>query len=303
MMSAISHSSDRYLLKVLQQRAGRRKTLRKMRQDMNAFGALYPPATNVTIRAMTVGGRPAEMLTPAEHYSNYVLLYLHGGGFVMGSIQSHRQLASHLSAAAKIKTLITEYRLAPEHPFPAALVDALSVYKDLLKSGVAPRHVTVAGDSAGGGLCVSLMVLLKQNHLPLPGACVLFSPWVDLTLSGHSWHRNFDRDVLVKKNDAKRMAAFYLNGKDPFDHLSSPIYADLSMLPPLLIQVGSDEVLHDDAVSLHVRATKFGVSSYIDIWDKMPHVWHFMSPVLREGRMALHQAGKFIMTHMQGGYL
>ncbi len=139
MMSAISHSSDRYLLKVLQQRAGRRKTLRKMRQDMNAFGALYPPATNVTIRAMTVGGRPAEMLTPAEQYSNYVLLYLHGGGFVMGSIQSHRQLASHLSAAAKIKTLITEYRLAPEHPFPAALVDALSVYKDLLKRVVSPH--------------------------------------------------------------------------------------------------------------------------------------------------------------------
>lgn len=268
-----------------------------MRQDINAFGALYPPSPDVTIQAMTVGGRPAEMLTPTNDDGMHAILYLHGGGFVMGSIQSHRQIASHLAAAANIRTLITEYRLAPEHPFPAALDDALKAYEYIIKSGIAPCHMALAGDSAGGGLSVSLMIYLKQNGLPLPGVCLLLSPWVDLSLSGNSWDRNASKDVLVKKSDAEQMATSYLNGRDPFDPLSSPVYADLSMLPPLLIHVGSEEVLLDDALSLHECATNFGVSSHIDIYAKMPHVWHFMSPVLKEGRLALHQAAKFIATH------
>lgn len=288
-------------MQTLRQRADHGNDLRQMRKDLHAFGALYPPHPDVAIRAMTVGGRPAEMLIPAGHYKKFVLLYLHGGGFVMGSIQTHRQLASHLAAAAGVRTLVAEYRLAPENPFPAAIEDALSVYTSLLRCGIDPRHIAFAGDSAGGGLCVSLMTCLKQKKLPLPRVCCLLSPWVDLSMGGPSWHRNADQDVLVKSSDAKRMAAFYLKGKDPLDPLASPVYADLEGLPPLLIHVGSGEVLLDDAVSLHERATQYGVASHLDIWDGMPHVWHFMSPVLKEGRMGLQQAATFITAHLTGG--
>ncbi len=300
-MATLSPVTYGNLMQTLRQRADHGNDLHQMRKDLHAFGALYPPHPNVTIQAMTVGGRPTEMLTPADHYKKLVLLYLHGGGFVMGSIQTHRQLASHLAAATGVRTMVAEYRLAPENPFPAALEDALSVYTSLLRNGFDPCHIGLAGDSAGGGLCVSLMTRLKQEKLPLPRVCCLLSPWVDLSMRGPSWHRNADQDVLVKSNDAKRMAALYLNGKDPLDPLVSPVYADLEGIPPLLIHVGSGEVLLDDAVSLHKRATHYGVTSHLDIWDGMPHVWHFMSPVLKEGRVALQQAAAFITAHMPGG--
>lgn len=302
-MATRSSENFRYLLKLLRQRqhAGFENNLSRMRHDLDAFGAQFPSPSSVGIEAMTLGGRPAEMLSPPGHHNNTVLLYLHGGGYVMGSIRSHRQLAAHLSAAAKMQTLIIDYRLAPEHPFPAALEDALSAYRSILSNGLPTGGIMLAGDSAGGGLCVSLLTFLKKKRWPLPGACVLMSPWVDLSMRGNSWHRNAPHDVLVNQTAARRMASLYLNGRDAIDPMASPLYADLSMLPPLLVQVGSNEVLMDDAVALHEKAKRCGVSSFIEIWDGMPHVWQFMSPILKEGRTALQHAAEFLMTHIREG--
>jgi phosphinothricin tripeptide acetyl hydrolase len=298
-MTTLSFANINSLMKGLRQRSIRKRDVGQMRKDIDAFGALFPVSPNVEIVPVRAGERPAELLIPANKRSKCVLLYLHGGGFVMGSIQSHRQMASHLSAAAKITTLITDYRLAPEHPFPAAIDDTMSVYQFLLTSGMAPHQIVVVGDSAGGGLSVSLMMRLKEKQLPLPGSCVVLSPWVDLALKGASWIGNAQHDDLVNKDEAKRMVQFYLNGKNCSNPMASPVYADLSMLPSFLIQVGSREVLLDDAVSLHGRAQQCGVTSDLEIWDDMPHVWHFMSPVLEEGRMAINRIAEFVNDHLQ----
>ena len=222
------------------------------------------------------------------------ILYLHGGGYVIGSLNTHRALAGEVSRAAQAPVLLIDYRLAPEHPFPAAVDDGVAAYRWLLDQGFAPEHTAIAGDSAGGGLTMAVLLAARDQGLPMPGAGVCISPWVDMTCSNDSYTTRADADPMVGSAGITQMAAMYLNDTEPTNPLASPNFADLSGLPPLLIHVGTDEVLHDDSVALDARATAAGVDSTLEVWDGMIHVWHAFYPMLPEGKEGIERVGDFL---------
>ncbi len=237
--------------------------------------------------------------TPAANPAR-VILYLHGGGYVMGSINTHRELGQRLSRAAAARVLLIDYRLAPEHPHPAAVEDATRAYRWLLSRGVSPSRLVVAGDSAGGGLTVATLLAARDSGLPLPAAGVCLSPWVDLEGVGESMTTKAAADPLVQRDGLRRMGALYLNGQDPRTPLASPLYADLSGLPPLLIQVGTAEALLDDSTRLAERAREAGVEVDLEPWDDMIHVWQAFAAVLPEGQQAIERIGQFIRERTAG---
>jgi phosphinothricin tripeptide acetyl hydrolase len=192
--------------------------------------------------------------------------------------------------------LLPDYRLAPEHPFPAAVEDAVSAYRWLMAQRIAPARIVIAGDSAGGGLAVATLLALRDTGVSLPAAGVCISPWVDLTGSGQSYATRADVDPIVTRDGIDRMALAYLAGKDAKAPLASPLFADLHGLPPLLVQVGDAEVLLDDAVQLAARAKAAGVDATLDIWDEMIHVWHWFFPMLDEGQSAIDRIGQFVQA-------
>ena len=235
-----------------------------------AFGL----AADVTVERLEVAGRPAEwVLVPASRPGR-VVLYLHGGGYVIGSIRSHRHLAADIARAAAAAVLLVDYRLAPEHPFPAAVDDWLGAYRWLLDQGFDAGEIAIAGDSAGGGLAVASLLAARDAGLPVPAAGVCISPWTDLTMSGQSHASRAARDPLVKAADLRRFGEAYLAGAEATAPLASPLFADLAGLPPLLIQVGDDEVLLDDAVGLEQRAKAAGVDAILKVWAEMVQFWH-----------------------------
>ena len=270
--------------------------IQELRDNMENAAGFFPPPEGTDIEVVDIDGVPAEFLTTENADMSYTLLYLHGGGYVMGSINTHRALAAGLSAAAEARCLILDYRLAPEHPFPAALEDAVAGYRWLLSQNYEPNQIAIGGDSAGGGLTVAALVSLKEQGVPLPSAGVLLSPWVDLEMTGESIITKADVDPMVQKEGAQRMADVYLDGKDKRTPLASPIYADLAGLPPLLIQVGSEEILLDDATRLADRAKEAGVKAEIEVWDDMFHVFQAFAPMLPEGKQAIKNIGKFLKT-------
>lgn len=292
------HTRLGFLKKTLESNAGGKKAFSQMRKDLDNFGALFQMPKDVRSQSLEICGCTSELFIPENELCGRILLYLHGGGYVMGSIRSHRHLASRIAAAAGTRTLLTEYCLAPEHPYPAAIDTLVAIYQFLLTKVAGPHCIALAGDSAGGGLCISLMLRLKQKSLPLPKACAVLSPWVDLTLGSESWKTNAHDDILVNRQDTARMAKAYLNHVNPSHPLVSGVHGDLKGLPAMLIHVGSKEVLLDDAVALHRRAKQFGVNSFIEIWNNMPHVWHFMAPLLKEGQTAVDRVGTFLDCHM-----
>ncbi|MEH6543596.1 MAG: alpha/beta hydrolase [Porticoccaceae bacterium] len=242
----------------------------------------------------TVGGVPGEWQNPAVGDSGKVVLYLHGGGYALGSPASHRTLAGCLADLSYCRTFIADYRLGPEHPFPAAVEDGVAAYKGLLDEGHEPGQIFIAGDSAGGGLTVAILVSAKAQGLPLPAAGICISPWVDLTLSSHSMASMAEADPMVTPGALAWMAGLYLDGQDAKAPLASPIFADLSGLPPLLIQVGSEEILYDDAIALNKIAKEAGVEVTLEVWEGMMHVWHLMVGVLPEARQAIRGISAFI---------
>ena len=235
----------------------------------------------------------AERLQPATAQPGRMVLYLHGGGYVIGSPRSHRHLAAAIASAAAASALLLDYRLAPEHPFPAALDDAVAAYRWLLDHGVAPGGIVIAGDSAGGGLTVATLVALRDAGLPRPAAGVCISPWVDLTCSAPSYAAKAATDPIVDGQSVARMAAAYVGAADRRTPLASPLFADLAGLPPLLIHVGSEEVLLDDSTALADRAAKAGVEATLDVWPEMVHVWHWFLPMLDEAQAAIDRIGIF----------
>jgi len=251
-------------------------------------------AEDIAVERLVVAGTPAEWLRAPLADANHVLLYLHGGGYVMGSPHTHRALAGELSRATQARVLVPDYRLAPEAPFPAAVDDAVAVYAALLDEGYPPDRLAIAGDSAGGGLTVATLFALRHRQLPLPRAAVCISPWSDLRCSNASYLTRADADPMVNVEDIEFMAGTYLNGADPNSPLASPNRADLRGLPSLLIQVGRDEVLLDDALVLHEAARSAGVESTLEIWDDMIHVWHAFHPMLPEARTAITRVGEFL---------
>ena len=269
-------------------------TIQEQRRDMENFFVPSQLPENTQVESVNADGVPAEWLATSGADISRVLLYLHGGGYVMGSINTHRALVAGLSAAAGARCLSLDYRLAPEYPFPAAVDDAVKGYRWLLRQNIAPGLIAIGGDSAGGGLTIATLVALKDAGIPLPCAAIALSPWVDLEGTGESMVTKADVDPMVEKEGLLGIAAVYLNGKDPRTPLASPLYADLRGLPPLLIQVGGAETLLDDSTRLVTQAKAVGVGVKLEVWDDMIHVFQMWASILPEGQQAINNIGAFL---------
>jgi monoterpene epsilon-lactone hydrolase len=268
------------------------------RQRLDAIGSASPLAGDIRLEPIVANGVAAEWsLAPGSDPSK-VLLFFHGGGYCSGSIVSHRGMVTEAGRAAQARTLAVGYRLAPEHPFPAAIEDARSAYRFLLDQGVAPSKIVIGGDSAGGGLTLALMTSVRDARQPLPACAWLVSPWVDLQMTGASLAEKAAIDPLISKSYSEELASAYLAGADPANPLASLLNADLAGLPPLLVQVGSAETLLDDAVRIARRAGAADVRVNLEIWPHMIHVWHLWAAQLEAGRRAIASAGAFIRAHL-----
>ena len=268
-------------------------SLEERRAGINMLGAKFEDLDGIITEAVDADGVPAEWVTTAEAGSG-AILYLHGGGYVIGSMKSHRGMAANLSRASGCRVLIIDYRLAPEHKHPAQVEDAHAAYRWMLKNGADPSATTIAGDSAGGGLTVATLLSARDAGDPLPAAGVCISPWVDMEGTGESMNTKAGVDPTVSKAGLLDMASNFIGDGDRRDPLAAPLYADLAGLPPLLIIVGTAEVLLDDAVRLHEKAEAAGVSSRLEIWEDMVHIWPWFAPFLPEGQQAMEQMGDFI---------
>ena len=272
--------------------------LAERRTRIESLGAGYVLPPDVLVEPVDARGVPAEWTSTPAADGRRVVLFLHGGGYVSGSLKSHRHMVAQAGRAARARTLAIDYRLAPEHPFPAALDDALDGYRFLLASGIAPARIALAGESAGGGLALATALSLREAGLPLPGCLWLSSPWVDLALTGSSIAAKATVDPLLSRAYLAELASLYLAGADPRDPLVSPIYAALTGLPPTLIQVGSAEILLDDATRLAAAAGAADVSVVLEVWPHMIHAWHLFYQEVADGRRSLARAGTFIHTHL-----
>jgi acetyl esterase/lipase len=261
------------------------------------LGRPLPPPTGATFTPGALGGVEGEWVSAGESGASS-LLYLHGGGYFSCSPVTHRAITAAF-ALRGFRVFAPNYRLAPEHPFPAALDDALAAYQALLAQ--APGRPAIGGDSAGGGLALSLLLAVKARNLPMPACAALFCPWTDLAVTGASLKRNAGRDSLLCGPKVKAAAALYLQGQDPTNPLASPLYGDFTGLPPLLIQVGATEILLDDSTRLAARAAAAGVVVELTVWDNLPHVWHVAQDFLPEARTALDQAARFAKCALASG--
>lgn len=273
-------------------------TVEEMRLGFELLGKKFSASESVQAEAVDADGVPGEWVSAAGVEAECSILYLHGGGYVIGSPATHRGLAERLSRAASARVLVIDYRLAPEHPFPAAVEDAAVAYRWLLTSGETAGKIAIAGDSAGGGLTVATLVALRDAGDALPAAGVCLSPWVDMEGIGESMSTRSGLDPMVQKEGLLGMTTWYLNGANPRSPLAAPLYAELQQLPPLLIQVGTSETLFDDATRLADRAKAAGVDVTLEPWDEMIHVWQLFAPMLPEGQKAIDRMGEFIRQHV-----
>jgi epsilon-lactone hydrolase len=271
---------------------------RQRRRDIDARGLQYGLRPDVKVEPVTAHGVRAEWTSTPHDADDAALLYLHGGGYVIGSLDSHRHLVAEAGRAAGCRALALDYRLAPEDPFPAAVEDAVAGYRYLLGRGLKPGRIAIAGDSAGGGLVVAAMVAIREAGLPQSGCGWCISPWVDMEANGETMISRAAVDPIVQKPGILDMARLYLNGADPRAPLASPLYADLAGLAPLLLQVGAAETLIDDAIGLAGRAGAADVRVDLQIWPEMIHVWHLFHPELKAGLRAIQAGGAFVRAQM-----
>jgi len=264
------------------------------RRDADARGIAYGTAADVTVEKVSANGVTAEWTSTPGAARDAAILYAHGGGYVTGSLDSHRHMVSELGRAANALVLALEYRCAPEHRFPAPVEDALAGYRYLLAQGFKPERIAIAGDSAGGGLVVAAMVAIREAGLAQPGGGYCLSPWVDMEAIGESFDTRAAADPMVQRAGILEMAGLYLGDADPRSPLAAPIYADLSGLAPLLIQVGAAETLLDDAIRLAQKAGSADVRVGLQIWPEMVHIWPMFWKELRAGKQALDAAGAWL---------
>ncbi len=270
------------------------------RQRLDEVGSVWPVADDITLEPVDMSGVPGEWSRTPDCNTGCVLIYFHGGGYCSGSIRSHRRMVSEAGRAGALRTLAVGYRLAPEHPFPAALNDAMTAWRFVRDQGLPARRLALGGDSAGGGLAVALLNELKASGEELPACAWLVSPWTDLTMSGATLISKDAVDPLIHKSYLEELASAYVPvGVERKDPRLSVLYADLDGLPPMLIQVGSAETLLDDAVRFAAEAGTRGVFVTLEIWPKMIHAWHLWNAGLAEGRRALANAGAFLRYHLQ----
>lgn len=259
----------------------------------SAANVLWTPR-QVTIEQDNVHGLNAEWLTPKGCPDDKLLLYLHGGAYVMGNCATHRQMVSYIAKYSGIKALLPEYRLAPEHPFPAAVDDAVGLYRSLLANGYSASNIVIAGDSAGGGLTVATMLSLRDAHIPLPAAACLLSPWLDLAATGESMTTRAKKDPWFQPEDMSIVAAYYCRPDQIRNPLVSPVYTDLSGLPPLYIQVGEDEILLSDSTRAAEKVKAAGGEVEIEIWPGMWHVFQAFLHQVPESKKAVKKIGAYV---------
>ena len=270
----------------------------KLRRRLDLFGRLAMKAFRVKLERTTVNGLYAEWLRPKIARRGKVLLYLHGGAYVMGSCISHRQMVSHIARAAAIDALVPEYRLAPEHPFPAAIDDAVGVYRALLADGTSPSDIVIAGDSAGGGLAVATLLSLRDAGDPLPAAAVLLSPFLDVTASGESATTRADKDPWFHASDMKVVAGYYCGESQTRHPLVSPVFASVAGLPPVYTQVGDHEILLSDSTRFADMLRAAGVETEIEIWPELWHVFQLFIGKMPESRQAINKIGGYIQSRL-----
>ena len=266
--------------------------LMTMRKMLNRAPA-YPTPDDITWEPVDAGDVPAEWVIPRNCVPDRAAVYLHGGGYATGTLGSSRSLSSHLARATRAQLLAVDYRLAPEHPFPAAVDDAVTAYRFAVSNGHAPEAIALCGDSSGGGLALGTMLALRDLGDPLPGIGICLSPWTDMTLSGASLQLNRDTDPMVSAATLGLMADAYLVDADRRSPTASPLFAVLEGLPPLLLQVGSGELLLDDTRRFAERAEAAGVEVTLELWDGVFHVWHAFADVLPEARDAIARIGVY----------
>ena len=265
----------------------------------NSAKHLPKPPPDIDFRSERVDGVPCLWVKALGAEPTRVVLYLHGGGYIFCSAHTtHKDILWRLSVASKCRIIAPDYRLAPEHPYPAALEDAIKVYRWLLEQGYKPEHIAIVGDSAGGGLTYGTVLKIRDLGLPVPACTVGMSPWTDLAVTGESVITNLKRDVLIPGDGLPEGAQYYLAGADPRDPYASPLYGDPTGLPPTLIQVSKDEVLLDDSRRLAAKYKAAGVPCELELWDGMPHVWQTLSMFIPEGKTAIKRMGDFIFRHL-----
>ena len=269
------------------------KTIDQLRKETEDAGNKVPLPKNTKFKRVSIGKIDAEWITCGEIESDKIFMFIHGGGYYRGSIAATRATVARISAEAKVRCLSIEYRLAPEHPFPAAIDDTFTAYNWLLKEGLNPKNIIVSGQSAGGGLCLALLLKLKEKNFFQPRGAVALSPWTDLTQSGKTMKINADIDPVISKKYLDRMANLYLAKTSNTSPLASPLYGELSGLPPLLVQVGSAETMLDDSRRFVEKAKEAKVDVQIEVYKDMFHGWHGSAHILKDGKKAIKNIGLF----------
>ena len=269
------------------------KTIDQLRKETGTAGALIPLPDNTKFKRILAGNVYAEWITCGDVDIDKIFMFIHGGGYYRGSIDATRATVARISAEAKVRCLSIEYRLAPEHPFPAAVDDTYTAYNWLLKEGINPKNIIVSGQSAGGGLCLALLLKIKENNGFQPKGAVAISPWTDLSQSGKTMITNANIDPVISKQYLDRMANLYLSKTPNISPLASPLYGDLSGLPPMLVQVGSAETMLDDSKRFVERAKEAKVDVQIEVWQDMFHGWHGSAHILKEAEEAIKSIGLF----------
>ncbi len=262
-----------------------------------SFTAQFDVPEDAIVEQVGVGGVTAEWVSAPGVSENRAVLYLHGGGYMIGSSRTHRVPMFYLSRASGARILVLNFRLAPEHPFPAAVEDSLTAYRWLVAQGILPGNIVIGGDSAGGGLTLATLIALRYMGDPLPAAGISHSGWTDLANTGETFITKAEEDPIIDREMVDTMAAAYLGNRSRTIPLASPYYADLRGLPPLLIQVGGAEVLLDDSLRTADRAKEAGVDVTLTRWEGMPHIWQVFANFLPEAQQALEECGEFIRKH------
>ena len=281
-------------LRIFVKRRYRHEPIEVVRQRFKRMELLVPrPPRGTKTRNFSLKGLPARTVTVREARPGTEVLFLHGGAYSVGSFRNYGHFTWRLGKAARARVLALDYRMAPEHPYPAALNDALAGYCWLLDQGAKPDRILLAGDSAGGGLTLALLLKLRDEGVPLPAGAVALSPWTDLATTGASLHTKADTDPMLVASEIPHHAAMYLGGADPRDPYASPLYGDPRGLPPTLIQAGGDEVLLDDGVRMAEKMQAAGCDVELQVWPRMPHVFQLLATVMPEAQAAVAEIARF----------
>ncbi|HNE25607.1 MAG TPA: alpha/beta hydrolase [Pseudomonadales bacterium] len=299
-MSSYQAAAFKLILRILKKRMFTNTDHVALRRMVNNSSRRMPkPPADIDFRSERIDGIPCLWVKAMGAEPDKLILYLHGGGYIFCSAHTtHKDILWRLSVASKCRVIAPDYRLAPEHPYPAALEDAIKVYRWLLDQGYKPENIVIVGDSAGGGLTYGTVLKIRDLGWPLPAATVGMSPWTDLAVTGESVITNLKRDALIPGDGLHEGAQYYLAGASAHDPYASPLYGDPTGLPPTLIQVSKDEVLLDDSRRLAAKYRAAGVPCELELWDGMPHVWQTLSMFIPEGKTAINRIGSFIAKHL-----